>query len=100
MSLRRVEVSDQDPVSRADPGARPVLTWLAIGDLMIDDDYQRPLQRKNWQAIQKIARAFDWSMFTPIIAAPLPRGGHALTQRSYRALIRQWARNTQVGEAA
>lgn len=71
MTLRPVDVSDRDPVSRARVGQRPALTWLAIGDLLIDDDYQRPLGPKNWSAIQRIARAFDWAMFTPIIAAPL-----------------------------
>ncbi|WP_339760765.1 ParB N-terminal domain-containing protein [uncultured Hoeflea sp.] len=68
--LRQVAVpaAMERPVVRGD---LPHLGWVEISKLRIDDRYQRPLQRHNWEAIGRIARAFDWSLFTVIDVAPV-----------------------------
>lgn len=89
MSLREVDVSGRAPVAPplAPPLApgEPELAWVAIGALRIDDDYQRPLGPKNWQVIARVAKAFDWAMFTPVMVARLGDGTFALIDGQHRA---------------
>lgn len=65
-------------------GPRPDLAWTPIGDIVIDETYQRPLGEKNWRAIARIARAFDWGKFTPVVLAPCPDGRMALIDGQHR----------------
>ena len=53
-----------------DPGRPPKLGFVAIADLIVDPDYQRPISRAGRSNITRIARAFDWAKFSPIIVAP------------------------------
>lgn len=58
--------------AKADPstmGKPPRLEWLAIADLVINDDYQREISAKGLAHIQAIARHFSWSKFSPVIVA-------------------------------
>jgi hypothetical protein len=70
-----------DPVVQ---GERPHLGWVEISKLRIDDRYQRPLQRHNWDAIGRIARSFDWSLFTVIDIAPAGDGLFAIIDGQHR----------------
>lgn len=83
--LRAVDVSQQDPVPPKSHLERPEMAWLQVSGLMIDDNYQRPLTEKNWRAIRKIAADFDWSRFTPIMAAPIADGSYAVIDGQHRA---------------
>jgi len=69
MTLRPISVPGD--VVAADPGPRPVLSWVPIRHLMIDEDYQRPLGDTNWRRIRAIAAAFDWLRFSPVMVAPV-----------------------------
>lgn len=53
------------------PGEWPVLEWVSVSALVIDDRYQRPLGRSNWATIRRIARHFQWSRFSPLIVCPV-----------------------------
>ncbi|MCC0035455.1 MAG: ParB N-terminal domain-containing protein [Hoeflea sp.] len=70
-----------DPVVR---GERPHLGWVEIDKLRIDDRYQRPLARHNWEAIARIARSFDWSLFTVVDIAPAGGGLFAIIDGQHR----------------
>ena len=85
MTLRAIDISDQDAVARPDPGPLPDMRWLSLSELQIDDRYQRPLGKANWRTIRKIAGAFDWSLFAPVVAAPLTDGGFAVIDGQHRA---------------
>jgi hypothetical protein len=65
-------------------GERPHLGWVEISKLRIDDRYQRPLQRHNWEAIGRIARAFDWSLFTVVDIAPVGDGRFSVIDGQHR----------------
>jgi hypothetical protein len=62
-----------------------MLQWVAVADLVIDDDYQRPLGVKNWAAIQRIAENFHWSRFQPVLVAPIEGGRFAVIDGQHRA---------------
>ena len=69
--FRPIDVSGQPALEPADQAA-PVLDWIPIRQLVIDDRYQRPLTRAGWQTIRRIAEDFRWTRFSPVLVAPIP----------------------------
>lgn len=68
-TLRPIEALPlAEPAVRGNP---PHLGWVEIARLRIDDRYQRPLARHNWDAIRRIAENFDWALFTVVDIAPV-----------------------------
>jgi hypothetical protein len=59
----------EKPKSVSD-GAAPMLQWLKITDLVVDPAYQRPIVGKGRQNVDRIARAFSWSCFAPVVVSP------------------------------
>jgi hypothetical protein len=70
MAYRGIDIGNR-PILAAKIDAQPELVWLRIADLVIDEDYQRPLTRPSWAQIEKIAAAFTWSHFSPVLVAPV-----------------------------
>ncbi|MBG6205404.1 hypothetical protein IWQ49_000048 [Labrenzia sp. EL_126] len=66
------------------PGPAPILQWIEIDQLVIDDCYQRPLERKNWAAIRRIAKDFSWSKFSPVFVSPVEGGKFAIIDGQHR----------------
>lgn len=83
--MRTIDVSGEKPVPVADPGAAPMLQWVKIADLAIDDAFQRPLGPRNWSAIRKIAAEFSWSRFSPVFCAPIAGGRFSVIDGQHRA---------------
>ena len=83
MTYRSIEVSHLPPVVPVDQAA-PMLAWIKIADLAIDDDYQRPLNPGNWLAIRKIAEAFRWGRFGPVLVSPIEAGRFAVIDGQHR----------------
>jgi hypothetical protein len=61
-----------------------MLQWIKIGDLVVDDSYQRDLKRANWTAIRRIAEQFQWSRFSPVFVAPVEGGKFAIIDGQHR----------------
>ncbi len=83
MTRRPVDIA-QRPVTPVDPGPAPMLQWIAVDRLVIDDAYQRPLGAGNWKAIERIAANFQWSRFAPVLAAPISGGLFAVIDGQHR----------------
>lgn len=82
----------EKPVSDFSPGPAPVLNWIEIGKLVIDDQYQRGISRRGFHNIVQIAEHFDWSKFAPVIVAPVEDGLFAVVDGQHRttaALLRE-----------
>ncbi len=71
----------KEPIS---PGPAPMLDWIAIDKLVVDDTYQRPISKGGVTNIRKIASAFDWSKFAPVIVAPVEGGLFAIVDGQHR----------------
>lgn len=82
--MRSISILPSDTISGVQPGPAPMLQWLKIADLVIDDSYQRELRRTNWTAIRKIAAAFTWSRFSPVFVAPVEGGKYAIIDGQHR----------------
>ncbi|MCB5199038.1 ParB N-terminal domain-containing protein [Loktanella sp. TSTF-M6] len=83
MTFRDIDIGDR-PKLRAQPGPRPGLKFILIDQLVIDGDFQRPLNRSNWLAIERIAKAFNWAHFTPIVAAPVGDDRYSVIDGQHR----------------
>lgn len=83
-AFRPVDLDGRPQVQPA-PQAEPQLLWIPIADLIIDPAYQRELARGNWQAIQRIAGAFSWAKFAPVLVAPRVGGKFAIVDGQHRA---------------
>ncbi|WP_347311384.1 ParB/RepB/Spo0J family partition protein [Defluviimonas sp. SAOS-178_SWC] len=96
--LRSIDVDHRRilPPEDVRAGAVPELRWLDIDVLRVDDSFQRPLGPKNWTAIDKIARGFNWSMFTPVVVAPIVGGLYSLIDGQHRTHAAKIAGFTQV----
>lgn len=84
MTHRQIDIGTRATVA-ADPGPAPMLQWVRIADLILDDSYQRPLGQANWKAIQRIAANFLWSQFQPLLVAPIEGGRFAIIDGQHRA---------------
>lgn len=84
--MRPIDISNMKPVVRegVGAGAVPELRWLAIADLVIDETFQRPIEKHGWQAIRRIADDFTWGKFAPVIAAPIVGGQYSLIDGQHR----------------
>lgn len=83
MTYRPIDTADR-VVKPRNAGPKPDLMWLPLTKLVIDGDFQRPLARANWSAIQKIADAFSWSNFTPVVVAPVGDGRFSVIDGQHR----------------
>jgi hypothetical protein len=82
--MREIDITGQAPV-QANPGTAPMLDWIAVSQLVLDDSYQRGLARSNWDHIRKIANAFNWARFSPLLVAPVEGGRFAIVDGQHRA---------------
>lgn len=81
---RKVDTAKSLKPEDFSPGPAPMLQWIDIDLLVVDDSYQRPLERSNWNAIKRIARNFQWSRFSPVFVAPVEGGKFAIIDGQHR----------------
>ena len=84
MTLRSIDASGYAPPSNLRAGPAPVLEWLKIAHLVVDDGYQRRISKAGRSAIRAIADAFDWSQFSPVVVAPVEGGRYAIIDGQHR----------------
>jgi hypothetical protein len=61
-----------------------MLHWLQVADLAIDPTYQRPVTGKGRRNVQRIAREFSWSCFSPVVVSPIEGGKYAIIDGQHR----------------
>lgn len=83
MTRRGIDIGGRERFA-AEPGPAPVLQWIGLDKLLIDDRYQRPLAKGNWKAIQTIAANFRWSRFGAVLVAPVEGGMFAIIDGQHR----------------
>jgi hypothetical protein len=68
----------------ADLGAVPILQWVAIADLVVDESYQREIRGAGRKNVLAIAGAFQWIKFSPVIVSPVAGGKFAIIDGQHR----------------
>lgn len=79
--IQRPEAADLIPV--ADQPS-PMLQWVEIAAMVIDDRYQRPINAGGWRTVRAIAEKFNWACFTPVLLAPIEGGQFAVIDGQHR----------------
>lgn len=82
--MRAIDASKLKRPEQIDPGPAPMMQWLRIDALVVDDSYQRDLKPGNWKAIRSIAAQFRWSRFSPVFVAPIEGGKFAIIDGQHR----------------
>lgn len=82
-ALRRIDIDGRARHAMADQPA-PVLMWVPIDQMVIDDRYQRPLTAQSWAVIARIAANFRWSRFGPVLVAPTAGGMFSIIDGQHR----------------
>jgi hypothetical protein len=75
----------QMPAMRPLKGERAELCLLPLDRLVVDDRYQRQIGKDGRANALRIAAAFDWRKFTPVIVTPQPDGRFAIIDGQHRA---------------
>ncbi|WP_316172444.1 ParB/RepB/Spo0J family partition protein [Bradyrhizobium sp. SZCCHNRI2049] len=84
--FRSIDTSDYAAIEvPADFGVPPRLEWIAISDLVIDEDYQRGITAQGRTNVRRIAAGFGWALFAPIVVAPADDQRFAIVDGQHRA---------------
>jgi len=65
-------------------GAAPLLQWINIDQLVVDPTYQRPILGKGRRNVDRIAGAFSWACFAPVVVSPVEGGKFAIIDGQHR----------------
>jgi hypothetical protein len=76
--MRTISTEGFEKPEAVAPGPAPTLRWISIADLCIDRHYQEPITGLRRGDVQRIAKTFSWSCFTPVVVAPLEAGKFAI----------------------
>ena len=68
--MRAISIEGFKKSGAVSAGTAPLLQWLSISELVIDPAYQRPIVGKGLRTVNRIAQAFSWSCFAPVVVAP------------------------------
>ena len=66
------------------PTTKPELAWLDINNLVIDNEYQRPIVRNGWEQIKWIANNFNWNSFSPVLVSQVDNNTYAVIDGQHR----------------
>jgi hypothetical protein len=82
--MRPISTEGFEKPKSVSPGAAPMLQWVKIDDLVVDPAYQRPIVGKGRENVDRIARAFSWSCFAPVVVSPVEGGKFAIIDGQHR----------------
>jgi hypothetical protein len=87
MSLRPLAALPLNIACAKEPGKPPVLDWLFVKQLRIDDSFQRDISSRGRATITRICNEFSWARFAPLLVARVPDGGglHTIIDGQHRA---------------
>jgi hypothetical protein len=82
--MRPISTEGFEKPNSLSAGAAPMLQWIKIVDLIVDPAYQRPIVGKGRRNVDRIARAFSWSCFAPVVVSPVEGGKFAIIDGQHR----------------
>lgn len=83
-ALRLIPTPSEAEITPIDDQPSPMLQWVDIALMVIDDRYQRPINAGGQRTIRAIAANFRWSCFTPVLLAPVEGGRFAVIDGQHR----------------
>ncbi|MDI9847347.1 ParB/RepB/Spo0J family partition protein [Rhodoblastus sp. 17X3] len=83
--LTELSIDGFTPPAPPESGPAPQLQWIKLALLRVDRAYQRDILRNGQRQIARIAAAFDWACFAPVIVAPIEGGLYAIIDGQHRS---------------
>lgn len=84
MTFRAIDIAGFTPATLRDQQA-PTMMWADLGQMVIDERYQRAISTAGRRAIQRIADDWDWTKYQPVLVAATPDGRLAVVDGQHRA---------------
>ncbi|MXQ13567.1 ParB N-terminal domain-containing protein [Microvirga makkahensis] len=82
--MRQISTEGLEKPANVNAGAVPMLQWLRIEDLLVDPAYQRPIVGQGRRNVMRIAKAFSWSCFSPVVVSPVEGGKFVIIDGQHR----------------
>jgi hypothetical protein len=82
--MRQISTEGLEKPDNICAGAVPMLQWLPITDLVVDPGYQRPIVGQGRRNVIRIAQAFSWSCFSPVVVSPMEGGKFVIIDGQHR----------------
>lgn len=83
--MRGIETKDYAKIETPSSfGKPPRLEWLSISQLVVDPEYQREITTVGRKNVRRIAEHFNWSMFAPVVVAPVGSNKFAIVDGQHR----------------
>ena len=76
--MRPISTAGLEKPKSSSAGPEPVLGWLPIADLIVDPSYQPQISDTGRRSVERIAQAFTWSCFSPVVVAAVEGGKYAI----------------------
>jgi ParB-like nuclease domain len=83
--MRVISTVGFDRPKAVNAGAPPSLRWLPVADLLLDSGYRGPFTRKGREKVNRIAAAFSWTCFAPVVVAPVEEAKFVILDGGHRA---------------
>jgi hypothetical protein len=83
MALRKIDIGGMEAVKTKVTGS-PEIAFVQISDIVVDERYQRSIERTGLSNIQKIARNFDWAKFSPVMLSRRADAQYAIIDGQHR----------------
>jgi hypothetical protein len=82
--MRTIDTAGFATPATTSPGPAPMLQWVKVADLVVDERYQRPIRGEGATNVRKIVGAFRWPRFAPVVVAPVEGGLFAIIDGQHR----------------
>ena len=85
LTMRPISTEGLEKPAAVSAGTAPELQWLPVADLVVDASYRRQEAGKGRHRVNRIARNFSWSHFTPVVVARGDQGKFVIVDGENRA---------------
>jgi hypothetical protein len=87
MTLRPVEpIREHNRLKRNPIAPPPKIAWLALDQLVIDENYQRSLSGQSNKLIRRLVENWDWNCFKPLSVAAVGDGRYEIIDGQHTAI--------------
>lgn len=89
MSLRAIQPvkeTDGKRLRRNPIAPPPKIAWLALDQLVVDEDYQRAISTNGTRLIRRLVENWDWNCFKPLSVAAVGDGRYEVIDGQHTAM--------------
>lgn len=81
-----IKETDGKKLKRNPIAPPPKIAWLALNQLVVDEEYQRALSANGMRLIRRLVETWDWNCFKPLSVAAVGDGRYEIVDGQHTAL--------------